>query len=886
LKYLCSILLALISLSLKGQNIVYRGVVTDSLGSPIPYVNLVAVSENTQQTKFTLTNNQGEFKIELEPNSTYAISLLHVSYERRSFILNTAQKDIRNELVLKEKVHELGEVEVTYQIPIQIKEDTVIYSVDAFANGQERKLKEVLRKMPGVEIDRDGTVKVMGKKVTFVLVEDKTFFNGTTKLAIDNIPADAVDKIEMVYNYNKVSFLKGLEDSDKLAMNIKLKEDKKRLLFGDLDAAGGHKKRYQVNPNLFLYNPGFSFNLLADVNNYGKKSLSLEDYLNFQNVGQFLTNSKGFIQGINDLSDYFFQQDYQSYLEKFGALNVQRSFGDKTDVNSFFMLSNSNTRTRTNTFNSFVGDSDDIFAEDRDQQKNTETLFALGKINLDHTASAKQFLNLNTSFRTIRTDEASEIRTISLSGDNRFGTLQDNKSNTIKQTLKYDRKLSLKHTLSLSSEFSFDQRLPQTNWSSPTSSFPVELMMDDQYRINQMMESQNVDFSLLLKDYYAINRLNHLYLSLGTISTVSDFITDEFQQRSDGSTESLTPLGFGNDLKNSLTDSYLGLEYKFKKKKFNFKPGLEFHHYLWRVDQSGRQTKQSVFLLLPKLNSNFQIGQTEKLELDYSATVRFPQTRQLAASRILQSFNSVYFGNHNLGRLLIHNVSLNFDKYKLLRGNSLSTSVQYSYSDKSIRNNIALEGINSVITPIEIDKPQSQLVVELDLGKRIGQVKYGYRINYGYVEYFQSVNAMLVMNTSNVVRNTVSLETLFEDQLNVNLSYAHILNRYMSTFTTHFRTHDLLLGLEYPITKKLLLITDYAFTDYKNQTANARSSFHIASSTLRYHIQDSPWRFEVVANNIFNTQFKQENTFNAFFVSDQRIFILPRILMLRVSYKL
>ena len=114
MKYLFSILLALISLSLNGQHILYQGVVTDSLGSPIPYVNLVAVSENTQQTKFTLTNNQGEFKIELEPNSTYAISLLHVSYERRSFILNTTLKDVRNELVLKEKVRELGEVEVTY----------------------------------------------------------------------------------------------------------------------------------------------------------------------------------------------------------------------------------------------------------------------------------------------------------------------------------------------------------------------------------------------------------------------------------------------------------------------------------------------------------------------------------------------------------------------------------------------------------------------------------------------------------------------------------------------------------------------------------------------------------------------------------------------------
>jgi len=68
--------------------------------------------------------------------------------------------------------------------------------------------------------------------VTKVLVEDKTFFTGNSKLAVNNIPADAVDKIEILDNYNEVAMLKGLQDSEDMAMNIKLKEDKKKLLLG------------------------------------------------------------------------------------------------------------------------------------------------------------------------------------------------------------------------------------------------------------------------------------------------------------------------------------------------------------------------------------------------------------------------------------------------------------------------------------------------------------------------------------------------------------------------------------------------------------------------------------------------------------------------------
>ncbi len=886
MKVLCSILFTFLITSAFGQEVNYTGVVTDSTGSPIPYVNLLVVSENSRKTDFTLTNNKGEFKIALQPDARYQISLLHVNYERRSFILITDQTDQFVRLTMTEIVHELGEVEVVYEIPIQIKEDSIIYSADAFASGQERKLKEVLRKMPGVEVQKDGTVKVMGKKVTLVLVEDKTFFNGTTKLAIDNIPADAVDKIEILDNYQKVKFLKGLESSNTLAMNIKLKEDKKRLLFGDIDAAAGHKNRYQLKPNLFLYNPKFSFNLLADVNNYGKKSLSLEDYLNFQNVGQFLTNSRGFIEGINDLSDYFFEQDYQSYEERFGALNLQRTFNGKTDINSFFMISDSDVSTSNNTLNSFIGDTEGLLTENRDQIRRTQNTFALGKINIDHAASSKQSLNLNTSFRTIQTDANAQTTTVSLLGNNNFTTQSDARSHMLKQSVKYDNKLSRKHTLSLASQFSWSGQLPETKWRSNELIFPIDLPVDDFFQINQSLTNRQIDFSFLLKDYYTLNRLNHLYFSVGSVVATDQFNSTELQVRSNGEQQSLSALGFGNDIDATLIDSHLGVEYKFKKNKFVFKPGFEIHHYLWKSDQPAGQTNRNILRVLPKFNADYRIGKTQSLEFDYAASIGFPKIQQLAASRTLRSFNAIFLGDTDLAELLTHSVSLLYDKYNLIKGSSLSFDIQYNRSDRSISNSIQLEGINAVSTALQISRPQSELNIELNLGKEIKHIKYAYKLNYDHENYFQFVNDEEVKNMSNSLRNTVRLETVFEGPFNFNTSYTNSRRDYQSNFDNKFRSHEITVGFEYSISRSLLWTTDYSYTQYHNVSANARSNFDIANMLLRYNTEDSAWAFELMANNVLNTQFKQENSFSSFFVSDQIVFILPRIVMLRVSYKL
>ena len=115
-----------------------------------------------------------------------------------------------------------------------------------------------------------------------MLVDGKKFFGDNSKLAVDNIPADAVDKVQVIDNYNEVAFLKNLTDSDELAMNIQLKEDKKRFVFGDLEAGKGNDEFCKAHANLFYYSPKTNVNFIGNVNNIAEKTFTFRDYISFQ----------------------------------------------------------------------------------------------------------------------------------------------------------------------------------------------------------------------------------------------------------------------------------------------------------------------------------------------------------------------------------------------------------------------------------------------------------------------------------------------------------------------------------------------------------------------------------------------------------------------------
>ena len=279
-------LFSLVALAANSQNIRFDGYVTDSEKTGLEMANVMAVNtENGAMEAYAITNDKGRFLLNLRSNSNYTVKVSYLGMKNKEVSVRTLTENITQNIVLEEGGFELDGVEIVREMPVSISGDTIIYNADSFKTGTERKLEDVLKKLPGVQVNADGEVEVEGKRVTKLMVEGKDFFDGDTKLGVKNIPADAIDKIQVLRNYNEVSALKGLgNDEESVAMNIKLKDGKKNFWFGDMSAGigiGHEESRYIANPKLFYYNPKFSVGILSNFNNIGELPLTVQDYFKF-----------------------------------------------------------------------------------------------------------------------------------------------------------------------------------------------------------------------------------------------------------------------------------------------------------------------------------------------------------------------------------------------------------------------------------------------------------------------------------------------------------------------------------------------------------------------------------------------------------------------------
>ena len=263
--------LLLMSFSAFAQKVTISGTVKDSLQQPLDVANVVAVNQADQALDgFGITNPAGFFKINVKANTSYVLKVSYLGFQTKELPITTSNEDIKIDVTLFEQTQNLEEVELVYEIPITIKGDTIVYNTDSFVSGTEKKLADVLEKLPGIEVNDDGEIEVEGKAVSKVMVEGEDFFDGDSKLATKNIPANALDKVEVLRNYSEVSQLSGVTNNqDNIALNIKLKEGKKKFWFGEISGGIGFDERYVVHPKLFYYSPEFSINILTVLNNIG-----------------------------------------------------------------------------------------------------------------------------------------------------------------------------------------------------------------------------------------------------------------------------------------------------------------------------------------------------------------------------------------------------------------------------------------------------------------------------------------------------------------------------------------------------------------------------------------------------------------------------------------
>lgn len=888
---LVNFLLFFFVFGVNAQNIIISGIVTDTLQTPLPYSNILAIPKaDGQEIKFAITENNGSYKLGLEKNQTYELTVSYLGYKSQTITITTTEQNLVKNFVLKENPDQLDEVTIKYKPPITVKKDTITYDVTKFVTGEERKLRDALKKLPGVEVDREGNVKVQGKKVTKVLVENKTFFTGNSKLAVNNIPANAVDKVEVLDNYNEVAMLKGLQDSEDMALNILLKEDKKKFVFGDVEVGGGVEKRYLLHPNLFYYSPKTNINFIGDLNNQGIKSFGFKNYLEFEGGFSKLLNDAGSYFSLfnGDFAQYLNNQDFTDNINQFGALNIRQSISNSTDISGYLITSNSKTETASNTLNSYQNIAEP-FVENRTVTNGFNNFFTIGKLTIDYDPTYKEDFAYNAFVKTTNNDSRGFVNTINPNQNNIISTLTDVRTLNLKQNINYSRKLSKAHTATLEATYNFQNDKPITEWITNQQILQglIPLQDQDAYNILQNKRSKSHNFNAIIKDYWVLNNFNHLYTSAAVNLSFNDFFNKDSQLLENGNINNFNSAGFGNDFSYSFVDTYLGLEYKFQIGKAIFKPALFYHSYIWRTQQFEESDTFSKNLFLPQFTAKVEFNNSEKLNLRYRLNARFPGINQLANNFILSNFNSVFRGNNNLENELYHSANISYYKFSLFKNLNFNLNTSFNKRIETIKTKSTLNGIESFNTATMFSQPEHNWSFSGSISKKIRKIRYSLNANYNYSDFYQILNEDINLNISKSISSTLGVETSFKDFPNIEMNYTKDFSNYKTTGISNKFVNDRFeVVLEYDFLSDFIFKADYRFDNYNNKNQNINNTFDTANASLFYQKEDSPWGFEINATNLFDVKFKQQNSFNAFVISDNRTFILPRIVMFKLSYKL
>ncbi len=436
MKKIVYILCVLFSLNAFSQEINVSGSIKDSIGTPLESANVVAINSITKKlASYSVVNNKGRYQLSLEKNANYTLKVSFLGYKTISETLEITEQSIGFEknFTLYEDNSQLDEVLLTYEMPITVKGDTIVYNADSFKNGTEKKLGDVLKKLPGVEINDDGEIEVEGKRVQKLMVEGKDFFDGDSKLAVENIPSNAIEKVQVLKNFNEVSQLQGVTNNDdSIAIDIKLKEGKKNFWFGDVTAGGGPDDRYLVHPKLFYYSPEKSINIITDINNIGEIPFTRRDYFKFTGGFKNLAGGGTTLNLTQDnLGFSLLQNNMANEIEtKFGAANFSYSPSKSLDLSGFFIYSGTKTDIEELTTRDYILDD---LTEETTTSSVQDNKLGLGKISASYKPHSNFQLDYDVFLKLSEQEESSRVSSTTATVNNTINELREDNPFSINQ---------------------------------------------------------------------------------------------------------------------------------------------------------------------------------------------------------------------------------------------------------------------------------------------------------------------------------------------------------------------------------------------------------------------------------------------------------------------
>lgn len=707
----------------QAQRFTIKGSVTDPEHGGLPNATVLLLNPvDSTMTNYALTNTNGVFNIQNVARKDYLLRITYIGYATRIESITPPDGDVLDlgELSLLNERVTLREVSVTEErIPMRVRNDTIEYDALAFKPLPNEVVEDLLKRMPGIEVESDGNVLAQGETVRRVLVDGKEFFGRDPKMATQNLPADAVSKVHVFDQRSEQALFTGIDDGEReRTINLELKEDRKEGLFGNSSLAYGTEERFQGKLNINRFDNKGQLSILGMGNNVNQTGFSIGDYLNFSGGAQSLLGGRGgggmqvsFNSNSSSIPISFDGQPATNGLMTSwaGGANVNRKLGEKTELTaSYFYNQLGHDITQDLERENFLPSGNFFY----DQLSNQDNRNANHRLNLrfDHTFSEASSILLTANSSLNNTDGLQQGMSQTL---NALGMMQ-NSSNQASES--NGQRLNMESSLLWRQRLNKPGRTITAGLDFSTNNNNQEATLDalnryfgqDPYEEQLLQNSTlgTLNRSLGFSTNYTEPLSNSLFLEANY--RITQNFNEVDQQVFDREGVVLTP---NELLTNQYNNTYLfqrgGLNLNLNREQYNLTVGsnLQITSLRGNLITSDQEILKDYTHVLPVVRFNYQFSSFRRMMANYETSVQEPSILQLQPLVDNRDPLNIYVGNPQLKPSFRHRAMVRFNTFNPISSFGFFTFLTADYVSNAITNaTIVDEQLVRTVTPVNVDK--------------------------------------------------------------------------------------------------------------------------------------------------------------------------------------
>ncbi len=703
--------------SVFSQNKSIVGTVRDTFNvKPVVFASVSLIRKaDSILVNHTRSNQQGKFQLQVKEAGKYILLIAHGSFADYVDDIEVKNEDTEKDLGsigLFQRSQMLKEVIVKKADSIKIKGDTLEYLADSFKLKQGAMVEDLLKVLPGIQVNKKGEITAMGEKVEKVLVDGEEFFGDDPTIATQNIQSKVVEKVQVFDKKSDQAQFTGFDDGqEQKTINLKLKDNMNRGEFGKVELGGGWKDRWQNQAMVNSFKNKRQMSIYGLMSSNGKTGLGWEDKNTYtgDGGGMQMDEDGGFMWNFSgdeeDGVDWGGRGNTPEGITKAwvgGAHYANKWNEGKQHLNTNYSFGRINRTKRETSFRENILPTGKYFTTDTSSSFSSRNTHRIsGKFTWMIDSSLTLIYNLSSRLAVNESNSNSNTINQSFSEQPINSSKRDieNKSNTtrVTNTITLNKKFKKTgRTISLNASHTYNNSdglgMQTGNNAYTFGGTSFNEILDQKKDQSQLKSNLTADVTyteplskkFLLKTSYGY--ASDASLSDNRTLVRPNLIDEDYTVRVDS---------LSTEFDSKVYSHTIGTELKYNEKKYNVTAGAKVRYSMFHQDDLVRNFNYDYnrINIFPTLRFNYKFDQFTRFSFTYNGSTRQPSITQLQPVQDNSNPLEVYVGNPNLKIGYNQNFNLTYFNYKVLSGRSLYSGIGFSNSFNNIALNTSIDAL-------------------------------------------------------------------------------------------------------------------------------------------------------------------------------------------------